>query len=229
MRPFLTLLGGLWLVAAFATDLRAAAQISLGTGAAPAGGIAAITNRLSGTAGVVGLQYDVLYNGGRLAANSTTPGNALLGHNVFLSRLTTNSSRVVIYSLSNAPLTNGSLASLYFAIAANAPLGTQTITLTNGILAGAAGQSLGAVDSVPGTLTITAGPARLGEILQRSDGLIQFVVEGTPGGTYLLQASNDLLNWETVGTSTAVDGRIESTDLDSKARPLRFYRAVVKP
>lgn len=229
MRPLLTALCGGWVLAVSAMNLRAAAQISLGTGASPAGGSAAITNRLSGAAGVVGLQYDVLYNGGRLAANATVPGNALLGHNVFLSRLTPNSSRVVIYSLSNTALTNGALASLYFAVAASAPLGTQTITLTNGILAGAAGQSLGPVDSVPGNLVITAGPAKLGEIVRSSEGFIQFQVEGSSGGTYLLQASTDLVSWETVGTSTAVAGLIQFTDSESKTRPVRFYRALVKP
>jgi hypothetical protein len=42
----------------------------------------------------------------------------------------------------------------------------------------------------------------------------------------LLEVSNDLLNWETLGTNDASQGTIQFVDPDATAWPYRFYRVV---
>lgn len=227
MRPLALL--GLMMLLAGSSRAATTPEVTLGAGQGAPGTSASVPARLANGAGAVALQYDVLFNGGRLSSSSAAPGNALLGHNAFLSTLGNGRSRLLVYSLSNAQLGNGALAELYFKIASNAPLGTVSITLTNGILANSAGKAIAPVTEVPGSLTITAGPARLGEIVRGGDGLIQFQVSGSSGGIYRLEVSTDLVNWTSVATSTAVDGLIQYTDFDSKTRPLRFYRAIAIP
>lgn len=203
--------------------------LSLGSGSGLPGTTTPLPGQISAAAGVVALQYDVLYEGGRLAATAVTPGNALLGHTLHLSRLSDRSSRVVVYSLSNLSLQDGILANLYFAIASNAPVGTVAITLTNGILADATAKAIPTVSYLPGTLTIRAGPARLGEITRSVDGLVRFDLVGSSNGEYQIETSTDLVTWQFLGVGTATGGVIHWLDSTAKANPNRFYRAVAKP
>lgn len=203
--------------------------VSLGSGSGLPGSTTPLPGQISTAAGVVALQYDVLYEGGQLAATAVTPGNALLGHTLHLSRLSDRSSRVVIYSLSNLSLQDGILANLYFAIASNAPVGTVAITLTNGILADATAKAIAPVSYLPGTFTIRAGPARLGEITRSVDGLVRFDLVGSYNGEYQVETSTDLVNWQVLGVGTATGGLLQWLDSTAKANPSRFYRAVAKP
>jgi hypothetical protein len=171
----------------------------------------------------------VQFDGGKLASTGIGGGNALLDHAVFVNALGNGTNRVLVYSLSNAALSNGVLAQLYFAIASNAPLGTTAITFTNGLLANAAGQAVNGASYVPGSLTITTGAARLGGITRGTGGLIQFEITGSPNASYVIEASTNLIQWLPIRTNTAVNGLIQLQDADSSVFPLRFYRAFSVP
>jgi hypothetical protein len=51
---------------------------------------------------------------------------------------------------------------------------------------------------------------------------------GSPGATYLLEASSDFQNWTPISTNAAPTGTIEFTDSDAASFEQRFYRAVTK-
>ena len=207
----------------------ASPQLSLGNASGIPGSTTSLPGQIRNATGVVALQYDVIYEGGQLTATAITPGNALLNHTLHLSRLSDHSSRVLVYSLSNLGLQDGILANLYFAIASNAPAGTVAITLTNSIFADASAKAIPPATDLPGTLTIRAGPAQLGEITRSVDGLIQFNLTGTDRGEYQIEASSDLVHWQVLGAVTATQGKIRWTDPAAIAYPNRFYRAVAKP
>jgi hypothetical protein len=209
--------------------LFAASQLTVGTNAGFPDTTIPVSGQFTSDAGVVALQYDVLFDGAKLGATAIAGGNSLVNHNLLLSSLGNGTNRVVVYSYSNAQLTNGVLASLYFTIASNAPVGTTAITLTNGLLANAAAQAVAGASYVPGSLTIVAGPARLGMITRAVNGLIQFQVTGSYNASYVIEASTNLVQWTAVSTNVAVGGMIQLQDADSAVYPTRFYRARVGP
>ena len=221
------LLGAAMLGLCWNMPVAAAPQLALGTASGTPGSATSVTNQFISEVSVVALQYDVLFDGGKLGAASAFTGNALLDHQLFLSSPGPGTSRVVVYSLSNAQLSNGVLAQLYFTIAANAPVGATAVTFTNGILASPAGQAIDGANYVPGSITIVAGPARLGTVARAQNGLVQFEVTGSYNGNYVIQASNNLIDWTPLGTNIAVNGIIQLQDNDSAIFPTRFYRAVV--
>ena len=57
-----------------------------------------------------------------------------------------------------------------------------------------------------------------------TDGEFQFTVQGTAGHTYLVQASSDLQNWNTIQTVPAPTDTFTVTDAPTADITLRFYR-----
>ena len=60
-----------------------------------------------------------------------------------------------------------------------------------------------------------------------SGGILQIRLSGQSGQQYVIQASANLINWQSISTNIAVDGVIQFSDPDSANRSLRFYRAIV--
>ena len=53
----------------------------------------------------------------------------------------------------------------------------------------------------------------------------KLVAAGVPGKTYLIQASRDLVHWQTISTNVApADSVITLNDLTATNYPSRFYR-----
>ena len=48
-------------------------------------------------------------------------------------------------------------------------------------------------------------------------------------GNYRVEASTDLINWETVSTTTAVNDTVHFVETDRATFPRRFYRIVPEP
>ncbi|MDZ4861685.1 MAG: cohesin domain-containing protein [Candidatus Hydrogenedentes bacterium] len=69
--------------------------------------------------------------------------------------------------------------------------------------------------------------ARLGGLSRLSTGIVSFDVRGTPGRTYVIQASTNLVNWVDISTNYSAGDVIAFTDVDSSKFPQRFYRAVL--
>jgi len=67
------------------------------------------------------LQFDLLYSTTYLASGDPMRGNALSDHSVASTEPSPGVRRVVIFSGSNSPITNGVLVYVPFTLAANAP------------------------------------------------------------------------------------------------------------
>ena len=81
---------------------------------------------------------------------------------------------------------------------------------------------------VPATKTgVTNYPAATVTALPlAAAGQFQFQLHGQSASTYVIEASTDLKQWETVGSGTTdLDGVISFVDLQSVGLPQRFYRA----
>jgi hypothetical protein len=233
--PYLSRLGSGWagvlLAASLTLELaRAASTISAGSTNGAAGTAVTLPVQLQSDAKIVAVQYEVLFNGTTLTSAVATRANAISDHLINFSAPSPGKQSVVVYSPTNAQLTNGLLASLVLSIATNAPAGVTSITLTNAILANAQGLRVEPVSLLPGSLTITlALNARLGSIVLSTNGLAQFQITGAAGREYIVQASTNLVNWTSIGTNTVSGGVINSVDSSAKSFAYRFYRVVLKP
>lgn len=58
-----------------------------------------------------------------------------------------------------------------------------------------------------------------------SNGLLQLLVTGTPGGDYVLQGSTNLVDWTALYTNSAPSGSTSLFDVESTNHRMRFYRA----
>jgi hypothetical protein len=71
-----------------------------------------------------------------------------------------------------------------------------------------------------------AAPGRLSSPRRGSSGEFIFSLTGDPGATYSIQASTDLVNWDTLTSALNATGTIEFTDPDAASFSRRFYRVV---
>jgi len=84
------------------------------------------------------------------------------------------------------------------------------------------------IDNVNLPLVVPAGattPAQL-TALRQSDGLVYLQLLGQTNQFYQVQASADLVNWETIATTVTTAGYAYILDPASGTNPLQFYRAV---
>jgi sugar lactone lactonase YvrE len=90
----------------------------------------------------------------------------------------------------------------------------------------------GQVTSDIATLTVISTNPPVGEAgvfqsaVMASNGAIQFSLSGTPGATYTLDASTNLVNWEPLATFSMTNGAVPWVDLAATNYPVRFYRLV---
>ncbi len=108
----------------------------------------------------------------------------------------------------------------------NSPVGTYPIQMTQGTLS-SPNYTFTLVD---GTLTVLPVPPVLAIQYMADTGgqTNEVVLQGvgiTPGSTWNVQASADLLQWTDIGTAqAAVDGTVTFTETNTLSYPTRFYR-----
>ena len=219
--PFaLSLLLGLGTSGAFG-----AVQLSIGTNTGYPGSTVSVPSSLSSDTNVVAVQYDVLFNSTNLNADAPLSGNAQTGSVIASGLLSPGTRRVVLYSPTNAALTNGILANLIFSISTNAPAGVTSLTLTNVIFANAQAGRVQSPTLVPGFVTVSlTAPARFGTILLSTNGAVQFNVLGINTVTYVIQTSTNLMQWVDLSTNVASGGAINFRDTNVSQFRYRFYR-----
>jgi len=209
---------------------RAEPTLSVGNTFGVPGSTGIVPNVFTSDTNIVALQYDLIFEPARLTAGPATGGDALANHLLGSSSPGPGIRRVLVYSLSNARLTNGVLADLVFSIATNAPTGTTSITLTNAIFANEQGERVEAVRLISGTLVVAVAiPAHLGAIVVSTNGQARFQITGTENRRYLIQASTNLVQWTDLSTIAAAPGAVEFTDSTATNFSFRFYRAVLAP
>jgi len=90
-------------------------------------------------------------------------------------------------------------------------------------LTGAANQVIAALDCDGSTRVA----AKIHSLKRHADGSLQLRIEGKVGQVYVVEASTNLVHWETVGTANLKgDGSIEFEDPDALKHQRRFYRVV---
>ena len=203
--------------------------LSIGVGTGSAGGTVAVPVSLSGAASAVAAQFEVAFDPTKLSVGTPSVAPSVPGHLVF-GQPTNGTVRVVIYSLANAPITNGVLINLPFTVAAKAGSGRFALELRNGMLADANAARLAPVQLASGSITVVAsGAPSLSSLARSTSGLVTFLLTGTSEQNYVIQASTNLVNWVPVSTNVTLGGTAQVTDSSAGAFRARFYRALLGP
>jgi hypothetical protein len=59
-------------------------------------------------------------------------------------------------------------------------------------------------------------------------GQVQIRVDGEPNQQYIIEASSDLVSWESIFTNVAAQGLLKFVDENSTKYPQRFYRVIAR-
>ena len=137
--------------------------------------------------------------------------------------------RVLMFSFSNSPLTNGVLVYVPFAITSNAPDHDEVLSLSNVVLSSPQGIAVPA-NASGGVLAITQ-PPRFISIAGTSGGSVHLELLGASNRTYVIQTATNLPapQWITLQTNVATNGVLDFDETSSSSVPLRFFRAMVVP
>jgi hypothetical protein len=175
------------------------------------------------------LQFDLLYSTTYLASGDPMRGNALSDHSVASAEPSPGVRRVVIFSGSNHPITNGVLVYVPFTLAANAPDHDEPLRLSNVVVANPQ------ADLVPSNTTdgilALAVPPRFSSIYRTKDGIIHLQLAGSPGRRYSVESTRTVgqSQWLPLYTNVASDGVLLFDDVGAAGLTSRFYRALVVP
>jgi hypothetical protein len=187
--------------------------------------VASAPINITGAAGIVAVQFDLVYDAGFISAGTLTPGTALHGHIIVPNKISADRLRVIIYSPQNAPLTDGVAASVALTISTLAPLGPTTLRLEGVLFSNASAQPIAGTAS-NGTMTIApAFPPRLDTLTRAQNGNVSFLLTGSSGTSYVLQNSSDLLNWNPFSTNFLSGASLLIND-STLGVSRRFYRAL---
>jgi len=204
----------------------AAPVLSVNSTAAIPGSTVQVAVRYTTDTNAPSLQFDLLYATNYLATGTPTGGDALADHQVASSEPAPGVRRVLIFSFSNALLTNGVLAFVPFTIATNAPDHDEALTLSNVVVSTLQANQVLAYSS-NGVLTIAVPPQITSVVRTNSGARVQLV--GTSGREYRLEAQTNVaaLQWTPLATNIAVNGLAEFNDATPAAFSSRFYRAAL--
>jgi len=205
------------------------AILSVGSTTGTPGSTVLVPVSIASDTNVVALQFDLLYD-----SNFLTPGAAIggpaLADQLYTNNIVSNSVyRVLIFTLSYVPMTNGAIIYVPVTIATNAPDLDEPLSLANYLLL--AGMQLATVPttSTPGFLTIAVPPAF--SSISVSNGIVHLVLSGSTGRSYVIQSTPSLdgsPQWTGVYTNVATNGLLTFDDsLGASAQ--RFYRVMLAP
>ena len=83
-----------------------------------------------------------------------------------------------------------------------------------------------------GTLPTTVVPQpsfSAGTAVKLPNGQFGFTTCGLPGQTLVIQASTNLVNWDSISTNVVVSGCVDFLDTQAPQIPNRYYRVLVQP
>jgi hypothetical protein len=171
------------------------------------------------------LQFDLVYAANYLVPGAPIRGNALADQQVYSGEASAGAIRVLMFSLSNSPLTNGVLVYVPFSIATNAPDQDETLVLSNIVVSNPQGSQIPAGSS-NGVLSV-AVPPQFTSIFTSNQSDIHLQLQGTTGRSYVIAVATNLNapQWAALTTNVAVNGLVEADDVFALGVPARFYRA----
>jgi hypothetical protein len=206
-------------------DLSAVPRLTLGTARGFPGNTVEVpvslrygTNDLQD---VVALQADVVFDASGLSEAAPAGGTILGRHVLVSSRPTAGVRRLLVYSLENAALTNGVVATIPFTVGPK-EYRNFALTLANVILVRTDGsQVFGSnVDGFIGVSQVFVAPDG------HADGFLN-VVSNEVEQCYVIQATTDFVTWVNLQTNSVAGNLLEFNDSNASAYPHRFYRAIL--
>lgn len=170
---------------------------------------------------VVAMQADVLFDASGLSDAAPSSGALLARHTLASSLPSPGVRRVLVYSLENAALTNGLVATIPFTVAPK-DYRNFTLTLSNVVLARADGTQVSGTN-VNGFIAVS-------QVFLAADGHADGflnVASNQVDQCYVIQATTDFQSWVNVQTNSASGSLLEFADPRASQFPRRFYRAIV--
>ena len=218
---------GLWLFLLGTGGAPAMPSMSLGTTAAAPGTTDSVPISVTIDTNVVSFQFDLLYATNYLTPGTPIGGSALADQQLASAVVTPGVFRVLGFSFDNMPITNGVLAYVPFAIAANAPDHDEALVLSNMLLVNAQAFVVSNTVNSNAVLSITV-PPQFSAIFPTNAGAMHLELTGTTGRVYVIQASTNFAQpqWSPLATNTDVTGVLPFDDVSAGAVQYRFYRAV---
>src|SRR5437867_4023307 len=170
---------------------------------------------------VVALQADILFESTGIADGGIANGQMLRRHVLASSRPGAGVRRLLVYSLENAVLTNGIVATIPFMVGPK-EYRNFALTLANVILVRADGsQVFGSnVDGFIGVSQVFV--AKDGH----ADGFFN-VASNEVEQCYVIQATTDFVTWVNLQTNSVAGNLLEFNDANASAYDHRFYRAIL--
>lgn len=216
----------LWLLFCGVQAATAVPTMSLGTTAAAPGATDSVPVSVTIDTNVVSFQFDLLYATNDLTPGPPVGGDALADQQLASAVVSPGVFRVLGFSFSNSPITNGVLTYVPFAIAGNAPDHDESLVLSNMLLVNTQAVVVPVSVNSNATLSITV-PPRFNAVFSTNTGAIHLELTGTAGRVYVLQTATNLLSpqWIPLATNTDVNGVLPFDDQSAGAFPQRFYRA----
>jgi sugar lactone lactonase YvrE len=112
----------------------------------------------------------------------------------------------------------------------NLPPGSSSLTVSDpGSYLVIVSNVAGYVVSSVATLTLTNPPTQPGlfqSVAVQANGTMQLALSGTPGGTYTLDVSTNLVTWTPLVTFSMTNGAVQYNDDTATNSPVRFYKLV---
>jgi hypothetical protein len=205
-----------------------AAELRIGQALVPLGGTVSVPVTWAGASSAVGAQFDVSFDPSSVTLLSISADPALAGHLVDRQQLGPGCWRGLVYSLTNGPISSGTVWWLNFNVAANAPDGVVPLVMSNAIVAQVAGQRVAPLAQVSGALTVSSAENFV-PVALAGTGQLRMTISGLAGRVFTLQGSPDLFHWADLHSYTNQDGTLTVTNAMPVGRTTYFYRTVFRP
>ena len=220
-------LASVWLFLLGTGGAPAMPTLSVGTTAGASGTSNPVPVNVTIDTNVTSFQFDLLYATNYLTPGTPVGGSALADQQLASAIVSPGVFRVLGFSFSNSPLTNGVLAFVPFALASNAPDHDEELVLSNMLLVNAQAVVVPVTVNSNAVLSITV-PPQFSAIFPTNAGAVHLELTGTASRAYVIQAATNLAlpQWSPLATNTDVTGILPFDDVSASAFPNRFYRAV---
>lgn len=170
---------------------------------------------------VVGAQFDLTYNPARVIPGDVELIQSLSNHVIRTYDPLPGVRRILIYSRSNAAITNRQLARATFTVAAQERTSSGPILPADAFLA-----HDDASPVLP--LTINAGSIFVTPVHVGEDGSADLFLRVTNDQRYIIQASTNLEHWLPIATNSPTGDYLQHNDPQAINYPYRFYKAVAE-
>jgi hypothetical protein len=201
--------------------------MSVGTTAGAPGATVQVPINVTIDTDVVGFQFDLWYSTNDLTPGMPVGGDALSDQQIYFNIVSPGDLRVLAYSLTDSPVTNGVAVYVPFLIASNAPDHDEMLLISNVVMSSAAGTSVPVTVNSNAVLSV-AVPPLFTAIFPTNAGAVHLELAGTIGRTYVIEATTSLAppQWIPLTTNTDLGGILPFDDVFAGSLPVRFYRAV---